>query len=40
MDRHVARGRQGEVLRGDGRKTWRKAPLGRPKHRWEDDIKI
>jgi len=40
-DGHVAR--MGEMRRAYGisfRKTWRKRPLGRPRHRWENNIRM
>jgi len=38
---HVARkGGEERCIRGFGRETWGKRPLGRPRRRWEENIKV
>jgi len=33
-------GRRDKRVQNFSLKTWRQKPLGRPRHRWEDDIKM
>jgi hypothetical protein len=33
-------GRDEEHIENHGRKIWSEKPLGRPRHRWEDNIKV
>ena len=33
-------GGERRCIQGFGGETWGKRPLGRPRHRWEDNIKI
>jgi hypothetical protein len=37
---HVARMGREETLQGFGGETWVKEPLGKPRCRWEDNIKM
>jgi len=40
MGGYVAHMGTGEVHTGSWQETWGKEPLGRPRHRWEDNIKM